>query len=399
MITRINPRELKRALSHVLPVVPSRSVVEETQYVLIDARERGRLEVTGTDMETTVTASIAAHVDAPGRVCVLAKLLAGIVGLLDEYDEVVLRYDSTFSLVSPRGDGTTYELASLPADSFPARQEPPAWRVELGKVTIDHILQAVLPMAAQEHYRPALTGVSFRYQDGKLRIAATDGYRLGMVCVPAALTCEEGESECLVPAHVVKLLRGVDVSVLMGWDSSHVAFSSGDVTIVSRVFAGVEFPTYESILHTGGAGALTLTLPRQKLIDALRRVSLFADDGVVKPVVMTFSPGHGIFLQAEQHGLGNRAREFIGSWSGQEFRIGFNVRYVLDALRAIDEETVSIELSGANKPAFFRRQSERDLDLFSSGILVAVMPLNLSVIGVSLPPGDEREQLPQGVPG
>lgn len=119
MITRINPRELKRALSHVLPVVPSRSVVEETQYVLIDARERGRLEVTGTDMETTVTASIAAHVDAPGRVCVLAKLLAGIVGLLDEYDEVVLRYDSTFSLVSPRGGWNHVRARFPPCGLFP----------------------------------------------------------------------------------------------------------------------------------------------------------------------------------------------------------------------------------------------------------------------------------------
>lgn len=358
---------LKNALSDVLPVVPSRTTLPALECVRL-ATQGTILEVTATDLEVRITRRIPAEIESEGTALVPAKLLSDVVRSLDSSEALRLECrDSTVTVETPYG---RYQIAGLPADEFPQAEEPPEGALEISTKATERIIHSVLFAASDDTLRPALTGVLFEIAGQEFRAVATDGYRLSRLRTPLETTVT---GTFLVPAATVKLLRHVREPVRLGWNEQTVAFSTPELTIVGRLLQE-KFPAYEQVIPKQTQQRFRGN--REKLLDALGRVSLFSGTQL-RIVRLRFTSG-GVQLEAENEERGDRAHELVsGDYTGEEFLIGFNARYLGEALKAVDAEEILLEFTEPTKPVVIRRAEEGELPLAASELLILVMPVRL----------------------
>ncbi|GBD06567.1 DNA polymerase III subunit beta [bacterium HR21] len=355
------------ALSEVLPAVPSRTTLPALECLRLAAHD-GILEVTATDLEVRITRRLPAEVVTSGVALVPAKLLSDIVRSLDKSDAIQLEcHDTTLTVETPYG---RYQIAGLPAGEFPQGEEVPESVLELGAEAVEHIVRSVLFAASDDPLRPALTGVLFEGKPHELCVVATDGYRLSRLRIPLE-TATAGT--CLVPANTVELLRHAREPVRMGWNEHVVAFSTAELTIVGRLLQE-KFPAYEQVIPSQTTKRFRAN--RQKLLDALGRVSLFSGTQL-RIVRLRFTHG-GVTCEAENEERGDRAYELVpGEYTGEEFLIGFNARYLSEALRAADTDEILLEFTEPTKPVVIRRVQEEELPIAESGLVILAMPVRL----------------------
>jgi DNA polymerase-3 subunit beta len=204
--------------------------------------------------------------------------------------------------------------------------------------------------ASRDEARPTLTGVLVEMNREGVTLVATDSYRLALRELTATA---EGEATALVPERALSeagraASNDEKGEVELVLDQSQVTFRVGPLTLTSRLIEG-QFPNYRQLLPDGYENVLTVS--RQQLFDAVKRVGLLARENT--PIRMEFN-ALGVRLSSESPDLGGAVEAVEARYDGQDITVAFNPNYLADGLQAATGESVRLEIKDGLKPGVVR---------------------------------------------
>jgi DNA polymerase III subunit beta len=353
-----------KGLQMVHNIVEPRQTLPILANVLIET-ESEAVRVTATDLEVGARVSIPAKVAKGGTITVSARKLSEIVRELPAA-ALSLKVGEN-SAVSLRCGGASYRMVGLGSEDFPAvvPAAPAAWLTVQAKLLRDMLAQTTFAISHDES-RFALNGVLFSFQPKELRLVATDGHRLAV----ASRSVGEGLSGTtgIVPRKaVVEIARvlGSSEDVQIAITENQFVLQMPNFVMTARLIEG-QFPNYEAVLPRAHPGKLVI--PRGALMAALRRVSVMAEERN-KPVKMLLRPG-ALVLSAASHDLGEAEEALNVEYAGEEVAIGFNSRYVLEALAPIETDDVVFEFKDNLSPGVVKGVEEE-------GYSCVIMPMRI----------------------
>ena len=353
-----------KGLQMVHNIVEPRQTLPILANVLIET-ESEAVRVTATDLEVGARVSIPAKVAKGGTITVSARKLSEIVRELPAA-ALSLKVGEN-SAVSLRCGGASYRMVGLGSEDFPAvvPAAPSAWLTVEAKLLRDMLAQTTFAISHDES-RFALNGVLFSFQPKELRLVATDGHRLAV----ASRSVGEGLSGTtgIVPRKaVVEIARvlGASEDVQIAITENQFVLQMPNFVMTARLIEG-QFPNYEAVLPRAHPGKLVI--PRAAFMAALRRVSVMAEERN-KPVKMLLRPG-AVVLSAASHDLGEAEEALDVQYAGEEVAIGFNSRYVLEALAPIETDDIVFEFKDNLSPGVVKGFEEE-------GYSCVIMPMRI----------------------
>jgi DNA polymerase-3 subunit beta len=372
MELKIAVQELSRALARSQGIVEKKSTMPILSHVLLEARKGDVLQVSATDLDVSVSAEHKAEVLKEGAVAVSAKHLYEIVRALPEAS-VTLRKASN-NWLEVRSGAAEFKIVGLPPEDFPAR--PQFDKLQAAPVKAADLLWMIdltSFAASTDETRYNLNGVFFEAAGGTARMVATDGHRLSL----AERALEGGPSlkkGVILPRkglqEMKKLLldaEGADVPAKLGFVENSAVFQRPGLTLSMRLIEGV-FPDYKQVIPR--AGDKVVKLGRVRFLETLRRISLLSSDKA-HAVKLELAPG-AMKVVSQNPDLGEGREELPVEYGGAPLKIGFNARYLIDVLVALQADDVSFELTDDLSPGVLRPAAERD-----QGFTAVVMPMRI----------------------
>jgi DNA polymerase-3 subunit beta len=342
---------LSEALQTVQRGVSSRPGIPALTGVLMEAGSGGDLTLTTTDLEVSARLSIDVQVHEPGAALVPARLLTDTVKSLSD---APVEFEADQAQARIRCAAYEGALRLLPAEDFPALQQPSGIRVVVEGPRFAEAVGQVARAASRDEARPVLTGVLVEVSREGVTLVATDSYRLAVRDLVATAA---GEAKAIVPERAMtEAGRGAQAiekgEVELFVDESQVSFRLGTLTLTSRLIEG-EFPNYRQLLPERYENRLTVS--RQQLMDAVRRVGLLARD--TSPVRLEFN-ALGVKLSSSSPDLGQAVEAVEATYEGEDITAAFNPHYLADGLAAATGEGVRLEVRDGLKPGIVRGDSE-----------------------------------------
>jgi DNA polymerase-3 subunit beta len=311
--------------------------------VLLEATGDGELTLITTDLEVSARLSIAVQVSEPGIALIPARLLGDTVKSLSNAPVDVETDQSQARIRCAAYEGT---LRLLPAEDFPALQEPSGTRLIAEAGAFAEAVNQVGRGASRDEARPVLTGVLLEVSREGVVMVATDSYRLA---VRELVATADAEARAIVPERAMSEAGRAAAtdekgSVEVFVDENQVSFKIGGLTLTSRLIEG-EFPNYRQLLPESTESRLTIS--RQQLLDAVRRVGLLARD--TTPVRLEFN-ALGVKLSSSSPDLGQAVETVEARYEGEDLTVAFNPQYLADGLTAANGETVRLDVRDGLKP-------------------------------------------------
>ena len=356
--------ELARALGVVSRGVSTRTTVQILAGILLHA-SGGRLELAATDMELSLRTSLDASIESDGSVVVPGRLLLELARLLPAA-EVTIEHKLEEAAVEIRSGAATYRLHTYNAEDFPRLPDAEAAeRHDVDRGTLLETVSRVSRSASRDESRPVLTGVLMRFEPGKLVMAATDSYRLSVK--ETAIEGTVPELEAIVPARALQELARVAQAgerIELGVHENQVIFSTGDALLTTRRIDG-QFPNYKQLVPE--AFDHELALPREELLDVVRRVAVMAQRN--SPLRLRFGDGE-LTVSAQTQDVGEARESLPVSFNGEPLEIGFNAEFLRDGIESVGGEQLRLKLISPLRPAVL--QGEDDTFLY------LIMPIRLA---------------------
>jgi DNA polymerase-3 subunit beta len=307
----------------------------------------GRLTVTGTDLELTIRLSVPVHVEKEGSAVVPARLVGDIVKALPPGAVDVTVSDDEMSISAGRSQ---FSVRPLSLSDYPAQADTDAEPVTLSSQQVGDALRQVVRAASTDDARAVLTGVLMASEDEGLKMVATDSYRLAVRDLPQSSMLAIGQ-KVLVPGRALAELQRVltadaELSVRLG--QREAVFEVGGTRLSTRLIEG-EYPNYRNLLPSSYPNRLTVG--REALLEALRRVKILAQDST--PVRLALG-GDTLRLTAITQDVGNAHEEVDASYEGTEMTVAFNPDYLTAGVEAVEGDEVTLSTLDPMKPAVLR---------------------------------------------
>jgi DNA polymerase-3 subunit beta len=342
---------LSEALQTVQRAVSARPGIPALTGVLLEAAVEGTLTLTTTDLEVSARLSTDVQVTEEGTALVPARLLADTVKSLSD---APVEIDADQSQARIRCAAYEGSLRLLPVEDFPALQPPSGTRIVAEAPRFSEAVGQVARAASRDEARPVLTGVLLEVSREGVTLVATDSYRLAVRDLVATAA---GEAKAIVPERALseagraaQTIEKGEVEVFV--DESQVSFQTGALTLTSRLIEG-EFPNYRQLLPEKYESRLTVS--RQQLIDAVRRVGLLAREN--SPVRLEFN-ALGVKLSSSSPDVGQAVEAVEARYEGEDVTAAFNPGYLADGLSAATGESVRLEVRDGLKPGVVRGESD-----------------------------------------
>src|SRR6476661_1452729 len=268
--------------------------------------------------------------------------------------------------VEIRSGSATYRLHTYNAEDFPRLPEAEAAeRHEVDRETVLTTIARVSRSASRAESRPVLTGVLMRFEPGKLVMAATDSYRLLVKETNVEGTVPE--LEAIVPARALGELARIaqeGEKIELAVHENQVVFATGDALLTTRRIDG-QFPNYKQLVPE--AFDHELTLPREELLDVVRRVSVMAQRN--SPLRLRFADGE-LTVSAQTQDVGEARESLPVPFNGEPLEIGFNAEFLGDGIESVLGDQLRLKLISPLRPAVL--QGEGD------DFLYLIMPIRLA---------------------
>ena len=364
----ITREKLHEGLGAVAASVPTKTTLPVLANILVEATKDG-LGLSATDLDISVSTTIAASVDQEGATTLPARKLVEIV---KELPNASIRVTSSGEQrVQIECGRSKFKLLGLVRDEFPAFPSVKfdgGWKVaarELQKL-IGHVAFA----ASTEESRPILNGVLWELRPDRMRMVATNGHRLARMDVPAS---GQGGSQAdlIIPPKALEQIRrlfGGDEEIEIGRSDNHLGFRSSTTQIYTRLIEG-PYPNYEQVIPR--ENDKSLTADKAALAAALRRMSIVASDQTHR-IRMAFTNG-ACKLSVQTPDLGEAQEELAVAYEGDALEIGFNAAYLLEILKFMPTDEVRMTFKAPERAATCEPVGWDD----PASYLTLVMPLRL----------------------
>ena len=372
-----NTKEISKACQTVISAVATRAEIPALEGIKIDADENG-VSLCGYDLEIGIRTKIdIQRLSSPGNVVIDAKTLCGIVKKLpDPCTEISTDEKGVASIKS---GNAKFKLPTIPTEEFPEIPVPEdsAKEIYISQQTLKDMISQTLFAVSENGSKPIYTGALFDISENTLTMVGVDGYRIAI--------CKERMNEStedisfVVPgktlSKISKMLNeNSDLNVDISVSSRHVIFKIDRYVVFSRLLEG-EFIDYKRACPKDFQ--TTLKVNTRELLQSVQRVSLLINDRLRSPVVCDFSSENGEINLVCNTEMGKASDSVNAKISGNDVHIGFNGKYLEEALTNSDCDEIKIGLNSALSPMTIMPD---DGDSF----LFLVLPVRLKNTGNSV---------------
>ena len=375
--------ELNGALQLVSRAVATRPTHPVLANVLLTADAgSNRLSLTGFDLSLGIQTSLAASVETSGAITLPARLLGEIVSRLSSDSPITLAVDDSGEQVQLTSLSGSYQMRGMSADDYPdLPMVESGMTLKLQPERLVQALKGTLFASSADEAKQLLTGVHLKFNQRALEAAATDGHRLAVLNVDDALQDEavtdavddEGFAVTLPSRSLREVERLMaswrsDEPVSLFCDRGQVVFLAADQMVTSRTLEGT-YPNYGQLIPDGFTR--TFGMDRRALIAALERIAVLADqhNNVVK---FSSQPEDGVVqISADAQDVGSGSESLPATLEGDAMQIAFNVRYLLDGLKAMGTDRIVLHCNAPTTPAVLRS------DDASEAFTYLVMPVQI----------------------
>ena len=330
--------------------IAGRTVAQKSSLSVIEGilcRAGLGISLTGYNMETAITYDIPAEVADPGECILPAKLFGDIIRRLPE-GPVTVVVSEDFK-VSIRAGYASFTISAESSEDYPELPDVNSGRpIRIPQNKLKELISGTLFAVSENQGRPIHTGVKFEVTDTSITAIAVDGFRLAR----RTYHPEEGtarELSFVVPAaglkEVEKIVSDVEDMASFTLGTKHILFQIGNATLVCRLLEG-EFLDWRRVVPTNCP--IKLVADVGDLASSVERVGLIVSEKYKSPVRCVFS--HNELLMRTQTTIGAAEDKCSLAGDGKELEIGFNVRYLADALKVIPSDEVTLELTNGLSP-------------------------------------------------
>jgi len=347
---------LLEALTTAGRASPSRSGGSGAPPGIRLSTKAGRLEVTATDHDLTISTEVPVSALSDGVVVAPGRLLTDIVRALGPGAVTFEGDDEELQVAAGRSQFT---LRPYRAADFPNPVLPMGAQASLSTTGLVEALRQVVRAASSEETRPVLTGVLMVPEAGGMRLVATDSYRLAVKDLPGAQgVLAEGE-KVLIPSRALgelqRILGDTVQAVQVHFGAHEASFAAGPTKLTTRLIEG-EFPPYRQLIPFNYTNKLIVA--REPFSDAIRRVRLVARDATT-PARLSLRPDT-VQLSVVTNDWGQAVEDIDAKYEGAEMTIAFNPQYLAEGVEAVAGEEVVLETMDALKPATLKPVDRTD---------------------------------------
>ena len=365
----ISKEQIINGLQSVQNVVSTRTTLPILSNVLLRA-EGDRLEFTATDLDVTVSCAVEAKVTKPGASTVPVKRLFGIVRELSSL-EIELEVDEK-NTCSVRAGASFYKINGLSADEFPPLPKfKEDKKVVLPQETLKSMMKKTSFAISTDESRYVLNGIFMSMKDHKMTMVATDGRRLALVDEELDVP-EKSQGEFIVPAKTVNELNRLlqdKGEVEIRYAENQASFALKDekgsaVLIVTKLIEG-NYPNYRQVIPSETKERVALG--REEFLHALRRAEIMTSEKS-NSVKLSFTR-NSLVITANTPEVGEGQESLAINYKGKDLAVAFNPAFLMDPLKAVDDDEIFLELSDELSPGLVKTNGP---------FLYVIMPMRMS---------------------
>lgn len=357
-----NTQSLCEGVTNVQRAVASKATLPALEGILI-ATDGDKIILSGYDLEIAIKTTIDANISEEGCIVVNARLFGDIIKKA-QTETVSIEVDDNM-IMTVRYGGCAFSITAIDANDYP--DLPPIEEndsIEIDGELLRSMVSETIFSVSQSDDKPVHTGILFEITDGNIRLVAVDSTRFA---IRNERIGGDKNMRFIIPAktlnEVLKLIDDDD-KVQLNIDSRHVSFNIGKFFVISRLLDG-DFLDYTSIPDNRTTIA---TINTQDFIAAIDRMSPLIVERLASPVRCTFED-NTVYLKCETV-LGKASDNIDCTIDGEQLEIGFNSKYMLDALKAVEDEEIKIAFGGPT-------QAIRILPVEGDCFSYLIMPIRL----------------------
>ena len=361
---------LLKGVNTVLKAVPSKTTMPILECILIDAT-LGKIKFTANDMELGIETTVDGSIQEKGIVALDAKIFSEIVRKLPE-NEVTIETDAKLN-TTITCEKAKFNIPGQSGDDFtglPAVEKNES--ITLTQFTLKEVIrQTIFSIAANEN-NTMMTGELFEVNGSLLKVVSLDGHRISIRKVE--LKENFGNIKVVVPGktltEVSKILSGeTDDDVRIFFTTNHIVFEFEETIVVSRLIEG-EYFKVDQMLSSDYATKISVN--KKEFLDCIERASILIRENDKKPIILNIEESKMALKLNSSFGTMNA--EILIHKTGQDLMIGFNPKFLIDALRIIDDENVTLYMMNPKSPCFIKDEEETYIYL--------ILPVNFNAAAV-----------------
>ena len=346
--------DLLKSVNIVMKAVPSKTTMPILECIMMDA-SRGEIKFTTNDMELGIETIVKGSILEKGKIALDAKLFSEIIRKLpdndvtistdDNYQATITCEKSKFSISGKEGEDYPY-LPFVEKDNS----------ICISQFTLREVIKQTIFSIAQNENNKMMTGELFEVNDNVLKVVALDGHRISIRKIELKDSYEH--KKVVVPGktliEISKILSGETEDMInIFFTKNHILFEMEDTIAVSRLIEG-EYFHIEQMLSSDYETKVQIN--KRELLDCIDRAILLISDNDKKPLIIGIDD-MTMELKVNTQ-IGSMNEQIIIHKEGKDILIGFNPRFMMDALRVIDDETINIYLVNPKAPCFIKDDQE-----------------------------------------
>ena len=357
---------LNKAVGIVMKAVPTRTTMSILECILIDA-STNEIKFTANDMELGIETIVEGEIIEKGKVAIDAKIFSEIVRKLpdnditietdDNYTSTITCEKSKFNIAGKSGDVFSYLPVIIKEKS-----------ISLSQFTLKETINQTIFCTSPNDNNKMMTGELFEVKDNVLKVVGLDGHRIAIRNIN--LSSNTDDVKVVVPGktlnEISKILSSDAESVVnIYFTNNHILFEFDNTMVVSRLIEGEYFKINQML---SSDYETKVVINKKEFLDSIDRANLLIREGDKKPIIINITDGS---LEVKvQSAIGSLNEDIDINKEGKDIMIGFNPKFLIDALRVIDDETVDIYLVNPKAPCFIRDKEENYIYL--------ILPVNFS---------------------
>ena len=352
----------------VYKAVPSKTTMPILECILIDAT-KGEITLTANDMELGIETKIEGSIIEKGIIALDAKIFFEIVRKLPDnditievepnYNTIITCEKAKFNITGKSGEDFSY---------LPVIEKNEA--IEISQFTLKEIIRQTIFSISDNDNNKLMTGELFEIEENILKVVSLDGHRISIRKIE--LKNSYGSQKVVVPGktlnEISKILTGeADKDVSIFFTDKHVVFEFDSTVVVSRLIEGTYFKIDQML---SSDYETKVKINKREFLNCIDRATLLVKEGDKKPIIINVSDGS---MELSIHSTIGSMNEFIDiDKQGKDIMIGFNPKFLIDALKVIDEEEIDIYMVNPKAPCFIKDANENYIYL--------ILPVNFTVV-------------------
>jgi DNA polymerase-3 subunit beta len=359
MKLKIKKEEILKGLQRIQGVVEKKNTMPILSNMLLTADDNG-IEIVATDLEIGLRGRYTAEVEKPGSVTVSAKKMYEIVRELPA-DDIQIKVEDG-SWVKIQSGHSQFKLVALPKEEFPALPDvAEEGMIAIEGETLREMIKKTLYSVGENDARYVLNGLFVQMNQGKnglnIRMVGTDGHRLSMI--DRVIDAKHKEESMIIPKKAMMELRRLleedssKAELRIGFSKNHALFKRDGLVMVSKLIDG-NYPNYLQVVPAKSTKKVAVS--KDLFSHAVKRVSILSKEKT--NAVKLQLEKDTIVLSTNNPEVGEASEELAVDYKGEPITIGFNSRYLMDVLSAIDRSNIALELNDSLSPCLITEEGD-----------------------------------------